>query len=282
VTVAVATLGSQVIHGTDSFGVRWSMQRDQFAGWDDSAGVDGAVVQRSRAAGAWGGTSYDQAAHPSFGGLVFAATPADLLAARDRLKAACSLTDTTLTVDREGSVRSMTVRREDAVLFKPQSPTVAAWSIQLVALDPRKLGAMLTASTALPSSSGGLTVPYTIPTYTIASTVVTGQVALTNAGNVTGPVRLRIDGPVTGPVVTHVGSGLALTFATSLVLGSGEWLEVDMDKRTALANGQSSRAGYITGRGWSGFEPGANVWAFTAQSYSAGALLTVSASPAWA
>jgi len=282
VTVAVATLGSQIIHGTDAFGARWSMQRDQFAGWDDSASASTSIEPKTRAAGAWGGMSYDSAGHLSFGGMVYTSSPEALEAAQDRLKAACSLTDTALTLVRASSTRSMTVRREDAVLFKLQSPTVAAWSIQLVALDPRKLGTELTASTALPSSTGGLTVPYTIPTYTIVSTVVTGQVALTNAGNVTGPVRLRIDGPVTGPVVTHVGSGLALTFSTSLVLGSGEWLEVDMDKRTAMANGQSSRAGYITGRGWSGFEPGANVWAFTAQSYSAGALLTVSASPAWA
>jgi hypothetical protein len=82
-------------------------------------------------------------------------------------------------------------------------------------------------------------------------------------------------------VVTHAGSGKALVFSSSLVLGAGEWIDVDMEAQTVLANGQSSRAGYITSRGWSGFEPGHNTWSFTAIGYDAASKLTVSATPAW-
>lgn len=117
--------------------------------------------------------------------------------------------------------------------------------------------------------------------FTIDAVTVTGQVSLVNPGNETGPVRLRIDGPCRGPVVTHVSTGAQLVFASSLVLGVGEWLEVDMEARTVLANGQATRAPWITSRGWSGFTPGENTWAFTAAAFDADARLTVVATPSW-
>jgi hypothetical protein len=64
-------------------------------------------------------------------------------------------------------------------------------------------------------------------------------------------------------------------------MGAGEFLIVNMDAQTALANGQTTRAGYITSRGWSGFDPGANTWSFTAASFDASAQLTVTAAAAW-
>jgi len=125
-------------------------------------------------------------------------------------------------------------------------------------------------------TTDALTIPFTIDAVT-----VTGQVSLVNPGNETGPVRLRIDGPCRGPVVTHVSSGTQLIFSSSLVLGAGEWIDVDMEARTVLANGQASRAPWITSRGWSGFTPGENTWAFTAAAFDAAARLTVVATPSW-
>ena len=170
--------------------------------------------------------------------------------------------------------------RQDTVLSSPVTDTVAQFSIQLVAADPRKFSDPLTTSTRLPSSTGGLTVPFTVP-FTIASTVVSGSCSLVNSGNTTGPVRLRVAGPVTGPIITHDGTGAQLVFASSLVLAAGEWIDIDMEAHTVLANGTASRSGYITQRGWSGFEPDVNVWAFTAQAYNTAALLSVTATPAW-
>ena len=121
---------------------------------------------------------------------------------------------------------------------------------------------------------------FTIP-FSIEAVTVTGQVSLVNPGNETGPVRLRIDGPCRGPVVTHVSSGAQLVFSSSLVLGAGEWIDVDMEARTVLANGQASRAPWITSRGWAGFTPGENTWAFTAAAFDADARLTVVATPSW-
>lgn len=124
--------------------------------------------------------------------------------------------------------------------------------------------------------TGALTVPFRINAKT-----VTGQVSLNNPGNESGSVVIRIDGPCAGPVVTHVSTGNALVFSSSLVLRAGEFLIIDMDARTAMANGQSNRAGYITSRGWSAFDPGQNTWAFSAASYNSASQLTVTAVPAW-
>jgi hypothetical protein len=124
--------------------------------------------------------------------------------------------------------------------------------------------------------SGAFTVPFIIDAKTI-----TGQVSLTNPGNESGTVVLRIEGPCVGPVVTHVSTGNAIVFSSSLVLREGEFLEIDMDARTALANGQSNRAGYITSRGWSAFDPGRNTWAFSAAQYNSQSQLSVTAVPAW-
>jgi len=133
-----------------------------------------------------------------------------------------------------------------------------------------------TALSVIGVSDAALRVPFTIDAVT-----VTGQVSLSNAGNESGPVRLRIDGPCTGPVITHGSTGAQLVFSTSLVLRAGEWLEVDMENRTVLANGQAGRAGWITSRGWSAFDPGDNSWAFTAAVYHPASRLTVTATPSW-
>ncbi|WP_243063182.1 phage tail family protein [Humibacter sp. RRB41] len=202
-----------------------------------------------------------------------------MLDAEDAIVAACSLDDVQLTVTEYGVDRWVMVHREDEPIINRTRPDYAEFSLQMVSDDWRKFGTELSGSTFLPSSSGGLSVPFAVP-FTIDATQVTGQVSLTNPGNTTGPVRLRIDGPTTGPQIAHIGTGLVLTFASSLVLGVGEWLDVDMEAQTALANGQSSRAMWITNRGWSGFDPGDNTWSFTAVGYDPASKLTVYATPA--
>lgn len=261
---------------TDIYGVGWSMLT--FEGWGATK-PNLEVVPKVRGAGAWAGDSYSSARQLSLTGECFAPTPDLARQALDRLNDACTLEDTTFTVYEAGTERYLTVRRSDQISHAWVTPSFFTWGVGLIALDPRKMGVPLTASTALGSSTGGLTVPFTVP-YTIATVQVSGQVSLTNPGNEAGPVRMRIDGPVVGPVVTHVASGRQLVFSSSLVLGAGEWIDIDMDAKTVLANGQSSRSGYIISRGWSSFEPGQNTWAFSASSFNPASLLTVTATPA--
>lgn len=270
VTVGPINLTSQ-----EASGVAWIMET--FTGWGAS-GVTLSPKQKTRAPGAWGGLSYSTQRTLVVTGTCVAPTPALASDALDRLIDACSLDDTVMTVSESGRARWCTVRRDGDVIPVWIGATVFTWNVQLVAMDWRKFYTPITASTALPSSSGGLTVPYTIP-YTINAVQTSGQVSIVNPGNETGPVTMRIDGPCTGPVITHVGSGLSLVFAASLSLGAGEWLDIDMEAHSVLAQGQSTRAQWVTSRGWFGLEPGDNTFAFAAASYSP-ALLTVTATPA--
>ena len=274
-TPSYVTVDALNLTSREDSGVEWIME--VFTGWGAPGGTL-APKPKTRQMGAWGGLSYAKQRTLVAAGVCIAPTAALASDALDRLIDACSLDDTVMTVSESGRVRWGTVRRDGDVLITWTDACVFEWSIQFVALDPRKFGTPITASTHLPSSSGGLTIPYTIP-YTIPAVQVSGQVSIYNPGNETGPVTGRIDGPCVGPVITHVGSGLRLVFAASATLGVGEFWDVDMEGQSVLAQGQATRAQFITSRQWSGLEPGNNTYAFTAASYSAGALLTVTGTP---
>lgn len=264
--------------GPDVNGVQWSV--GQLTGW---GGVSPTIqlVQKPRASGAWSGLSYGTARHIAISGLVNAPTQDLLTAAIDSLIAATSFAATVLTVAEGSRVRMISVRREDEVIWSYITGTLAQWSIAVVAADPRRLGTPLVGSTHLPASSGGITWPHAWPE-TWSATTVSGTVTLTNPGTQAGPLVIRIDGPVTGPQISHQGiTGGSITFSSSLTLGTGEWLTINMDTRQVLANDQSNRAQYITSRGWFSFDPGVNTFSFTAASYNASALMTVTGYPAW-
>lgn len=262
------TLGGLDLTGVDGDGTSWGLL--SIGGWGAPGGTL-SPVQKPRQAGAWAGLSYPKARPIALAGQAVIADPSLALVAQDALIEAASLDTVALAVVEAGVSRTAYVRRDGDVLitWKPGADLIFDWSIQLVALDPRKFGQVLTAGpTGLPSTTGGLTLPYTVP-YSINAVQTSGLLTLTNSGNATGPVTLRIDGPGSGPIITHVGTGAALVFSTSAVLAAGEYWTIDMENRRVLAQGQASRNGYITSRGWSGFDPGVNVWALTAPTSSA-------------
>lgn len=165
-------------------------------------------------------------------------------------------------------------------------PTELAWlagyaqaTVEVTCPDPRRFGSPVSAATALPMSTGGLTWPITWP-IEWDSVQVSGQATLSNAGNVSGPLTLRIDGPVTAPIVAH-SSGPSLVFASDFTIAAGDFVLIDTEARTVLYNGQASRNGWLVSRGWFGFDPGDNTFSFSAGSYNSSALLTVTATPAW-
>lgn len=286
VTPVAVTLGDLDLIAVEATGVRWVAETVK--GWG-SPGSTLTMAQKARGHGAWAGDSFLRPRAVAVEGWMLApdGAVAEAEAAVDRLIERASLYETVLSVTTAVGSRWCNVRRDDEVIVDWLTPTQARWSFQVAAPDPRKFGGTLTGSSALPSSTGGLTVPFTVP-FSIDAVTATGQVTLTNVGNIAGPVLLRIDGPsnpgdppLVGPVVTHVSSGLSLVFSTSLTLGYGEFVTVDMEKREVLAQGQSSRNGWVTGRGWSAFEPGLNTWSFSAVGFSPSAKLAVSAIPAW-
>lgn len=271
-----ATINGLGLHQIDDYGVEWVL--DDLSGWGSPASTL-APVQRSRSHGSWSGEAWLRPRTVALTGHMQCNDPVALSLAADRLMDAVALTSVPLQVSEAGRVRTMMVRRSDEVLLQAVSDTAWQWSVQVTADDPRKYGQSVTVSTALPSTSGGLTFPLTLP-FTIGATTVDGSVSIVNDGNIASPLTVRFDGPVVGPKVVHVQTQRAWA-ATGATLGAGEFWTVDMDRRTVLAQGQSSRAGYVTERGWLELLPGANDFVFSADTYSGSALMTVTAASAW-
>jgi hypothetical protein len=274
-------LGELVLNNIEEDGTAWGIE--EFEGWEGSPASTVELTKRTRGHGSTESEAFLSHRTMSISGTV--RTGYGMLSyAEDRLNAACSLAPFQLAVVEAGRIRTAEARRQDRVDFKslPGSKTTATFSIQFVAKDPRKYGELVTDSTVLPSSTGGLTYPVTYPV-TYSGVTESGVIRINNPGNTQAPVWLRIDGPIPsgGWTVTHVGKKQSLTFSTALALGAGEFVTVDMRKREVLAQGQSARSGYVTSRGWFELDPGDNDIAFSAQNYSSTALLTVATKPAW-
>lgn len=276
----VALNSTFILGQTDAYGVRWSLTT--LDGYDGSPSPTLQLTQRARGHGATESESFLTARVLSMGGLIHGADVASIEAAFDRLNAAVSLDPFEILVLESGRIRNLTVRRQGEVIPTWHSDKLAAYSILVSAKDPRKFGDLITASTRLPFSSGGLIRPSTWPR-TWSGVSGTGTVTINNPGNTEAPVWLRIDGPIPagGHSITHQGRKRTLTFGTAIALGAGEFLTVDMDKREVLAQGQSARSGYVTSRGWFSLDPGDNVISFSSVNYSSTASLTVTTKPSW-
>lgn len=276
----LVAVGDLVMNTIDSYGVQWVLS--DLEGWG-SPGSTAQATQRAAGNGATMSAAYLKPRVLVGKGSILTTDPYQLTAAIDRLIDAVDLAPFPLIVAEPGvAPRTVMVQRQDDVLPKKLNAYEAEFSFQVIAKDPRKFGDLITASTRLPFSSGGLIRPSTWPrTWTGVSG--TGKVTVNNPGNTQAPAWLRIDGPLPagGWTVTHQGKQASLTFATALALGSGEFVTVDMDRREVLAQGQAPRSGYVTSRGWFSLDPGDNVIAFSAQNYSSTASLTVTTKPAW-
>lgn len=273
-------VGDLVLGAADATGAQFTVAK--FDGWGSPAST-AALAQRARGHGATSSEGFYRARVMTIEGLIIVLEPASLSAAVDSLSAAVTLAQFAMLVSEQGRVRNLAASRQDDVMVTYLTDTIARYSIQVVANDPLKYGDLVTATTLLPSSTGGLVYPVTYPvTYSGVSN--SGVIRVVNEGNTQAPVWLRIDGPIPagGWTVTHVGKKQSLTFASSLALDAGEFVTVDMENREILAQGQAPRAGYVTSRGWFSLDPGANDIAFSAQNYSPTAQLTVTTKPAWA
>lgn len=174
-----------------------------------------------------------------------------------------------------------------APLVKWAGVNVLRFSVGLTSLSPYLYGLELVSdSTGLPSSSGGMQFPYhfeetgvSLSSWMWSENIVSGQVGLNNVGTAPSPVMIRIDGPVVNPQVSHVGSGHVIAFSVSL--GTGHYATMNGVTHEILIDGTDPARGRVTRREWSQAEPGSNVWGFNASEYSAEARMTVSFYPAY-
>lgn len=236
--------------------------------------------KRPRQHGSWSGEAWLNPRTIVLSGYIAAPSGGVLRDGKDMLNAACGLDETLLSISEAGFPRTCMARRSDEILYHDTSDTAADFSLQMVADDPRKLGAQLNPNTGLAISTGGLTFPITFP-IEFDSTTVTGLITVTNNGNIDGSVVLRLDGPVTDPVINQTVGSQVITFAMTYGLAAGNWLTIDMENETVLENDQSSRAGYVTTRGFMSLLPGDNIFTFTSSVYNASAMLTVITNSSW-
>lgn len=253
-------------------------------GWDEATGTSLATVQKTRGPGAWRSNAPQRPARiVVYETLITTDTAQRMGDVIDVINALCTLDETLLQVDQHGVPRMALVSMQDKpAVTKYPSKLVKKISLQLVAADARKFGLGMQASTLLPSVSGGLTLPVTLP-FTLGTTVVSGTCSLTNpagAGQPSGRVFARVDGPCVAPQITHVSDQGSTVWVSPAALLAGQWLDVDFDGHTARVNGTALRP--VSSRNWPGFDPGVNAWTFAAASPNPAAKLSLVAYPAWA
>lgn len=139
-------------------------------------------------------------------------------------------------------------------LVEPNSRMIGSGNVMtraaFVALDPFIYAGTETsvANIGLPTFTGGLTVPFTVP-FTVDSVASDGVASLTNDGTAEVGLTIRLNGPVESPIVTLVrddGTFQQLTF--DLTLTTGQWLDINTKDRTVLLNGAHSRRGQVSGQ----------------------------------
>ncbi|MFD5509029.1 hypothetical protein ACFWIB_14800 [Streptomyces sp. NPDC127051] len=271
-------LGSVSLGMVDAAGVAWHLTEMQ--GWD-SPDQRAEYTPREADHGAWAAPVYLSQRPITLAGKIEAGGLAALDSAMDQLIAACALTDTTLTVY-ETTPKQATVRRSGPPLLRPITDRIAEYSLLVTAADPRRYSTtVLSQSTALPSVTGGLTLPITLP-ITISATTVAGSITLTNAGSMATRPTLTIAGPVVTPtIVAALPGGSVTQIAYGATLQAGDVLVIDSAARTVVLNGTASRRLYFSGT-WPEIPANSSVtYSWSSPVYDSSALLTGTCRSAW-
>lgn len=267
-------LGDVVFNQVDDSGVVWSLTK--ITGWNDVPAAVGDVNQRTAEHGGWPAPAYLPPRMVEIEGQIETATHAQMHQAVERLNTAVSLDLALLTVTEAHLSRQAMVRQSGPVLTVDELATRRTFSLSVVAPDPRKYAVdVVTDSTGLPSTAGGLTLPFTLPA-TLDATMTSGRVTTVNAGNFPTPPVLVVRGPCPPFRITHMGQGATLRYHEAV--GPGRFVHIDTANRRVLLDGVAPRR--VTGT-WFHYVPGVNEVAFSADTYEPAARLTTTFRSAW-
>lgn len=257
----------------DDYGVTWLLEK--VSGWTGTPAPTGDSTQRAGDHGVFTSPAFLPGRVIAVEGS-FRADWATSNAAIGRLAAAVPISDLdTLTVYAADSGLQAMVRQEGELLID-QNVATTSFSFSLLAPDPRRYSVdTTTVSTHLPTTTGGLSLPVTLP-LTIGATVASGVLSVTNDGNMATRPTLTVTGPCPAFSITHRQSGRTLRFADSIAAGRS--LVIDTDRKRALLDGTAARV--VTGS-WFEYAPGVNDVSFSAATYDSGALLTSTHRSAW-
>lgn len=249
----------------------------ELRGWWSPAGSTGALMQRPGAPGGWLTEADETGTRVVLKGGIESKSHADSYAMYLWLLDAVPVREPApLVVTELGRAYHLMVRQEADPIIEWLTDTYVTYDYQLHSEEYRKLSGNGLAPTysvtvGLPRTEGGRSWPLSRPS-TIAATVVTGEVTLTDPGDGAAPpqVFLAIDGPATRPTVRSALTGRAMRFDIDVL--AGQTLTVDLDRKDIKLNGVSRRNA-MTGR-WLDPIPG-DVLVFDADIYNPDARLTV-------
>lgn len=272
-------LGYVAFGAVDGSGVAWHILGME--GWD---GPDQQAEYTAREAdhGSWASPVYLRQRPITLAGKLEAPSLALLDTAIEQLIEAASLTDTLLTVY-ESTPKQATVRRSGPPLVRYITDLVAEYSLLVTAADPRRYSTILQSqSAALPSATGGLTLPLTLP-LTITAATASGSITLVNSGSFATRPVLTVTGPCVGGFTIGAtrpdGTSTLQTYSDDL--GPDDVLVLDSDARTATLNDQVSRRRYLSGT-WPEIPARSSIaFSWTCPTYSADALLAGTCRSAW-
>lgn len=134
------------------------------------------------------------------------------------------------------------------------------------------------------ASTDGFSFPMTFP-LEMTPTTAAGATLVNNPGNTPSHIVARLYGPATGPKLLNDTTGEQIAFRDSLVLGSGEYVEVDTRERTArlLSIADASRLNMVdfSLTSWWRLQPGPQRLRSIASVATAGSAAVVEYRPAW-
>ena len=282
------TLNGFPLYVVDSYGCEWHVTFQDVSGLFDGVSSTLKTSEKAMTDGWYGNLPRLQGRTITIEGHIIGRCTESCINAWNAFKSVLD-TQGMLLVARLGDIsRQVRVWQSgSAPLVKWEGVNMLRFSIGLTALSPYLYGLDSVSGVAgLPSSSGGMQFPYhfeesgvSLSSWVWSENVVSGQVALDNAGTAPSPVMIRVDGPVVNPRIVHAGSGHVIAFAMSL--GIGHYATINGVTHEILIDGTDPARGRVVRREWSQAEPGRNVWGFNADEYSATARMTVSFYPAY-
>lgn len=283
------TLNGFPLYGVDDNGCEWHTTFQDVSGLFDGVASTLKTSEKVMTNGWYSNIPVLQGRTITIEGHIIGRCTENCLRSWDSLKRTVNGTGIPLTVN-IGDVGRQTqvMQASSAPLVKWAGVNVLKFSIGLVALSPYLFSLdMVSGSTGLPHTSGGMIFPHTFEDQATGSgsglvwseRIESGQVWLQNTGTAPSPVLIRIDGPVVNPQVMHVGSGHVMAFDMSL--GSGQYILINGQTHEILIDGTDPARGRIKRREWSQAELGSNVWGFSAGEASDMARMTVSFYPAY-
>lgn len=282
------TLNDFPLYGVDSYECEWHVTFQDVSGLFDGVASTLKTSEKTMTDGWYGNLPRLQGRTITIEGYIIGRCTESCVNAWNAFKSVLDAGGMLLTVRLGNIGRQVRVwQSSSAPLIKWAGVNVLRFSLGLTSLSPYLHGLdSVSASTGLPSSSGGMLFPYrfeeaggSLSSWRWSETVVSGKVALNNVGTAPSSVMIRIDGPVTDPQIVHVGSGHVMAFSMSL--GSGHYATINGVTHEILIDGTDPARGRVTRREWSQAEPGMNVWGFNAGEYSNTARMTVSFYPAY-